>query len=62
MPECTLYFRLIEISTAVNGSSWRASRSLPALIPSRPVTARASSIATALPSSESPTQRTSSSR
>ncbi len=62
MPECTLYLRLIEISTAVSGSSWRASRSLPALMPSRPVTARASSIATALPSSESPTQRTSSSR
>ena len=62
MPECTLYFRLIEISTAVSGSSWRASRSLPALMPSRPVTARASSMATALPSSESPTQRTSSSR
>ena len=38
MPEWVLYFLLIEISTAVSGSSWRASRSLPASMPSRPVT------------------------
>ena len=45
IPEWVLYLRLIEMRTAVSGSSWRARRSLPESMPSRPVTARASSIA-----------------
>ena len=49
-PEWVLYFLLIEISTAVSGSSWRASRSRPASMPSRPVTQRASSMTTCLAS------------
>ena len=60
-PEWVFYRLLIEISTAVSGSSWRASRSRTGVDPSRPVTHLASSITTCLASTLSPQTSTSSS-
>src|SRR5690625_4694127 len=58
--ERVLYFLLMLINTAVNGSSWRARRNAPASTPGLPVTTAASSMTLAFASSSSPHTNTSS--